>query len=132
MKPRITLLTIGVNDLEKSLAFYRGLRARAAQRRILNPPYFFRRRVMAAIPSPTKPVARSTNEAGSGTTGPSPPILALAFAVAGNSSPSAIQYTYTDFISPGYFFRRRVMATIPSPTKPVARSTNEAGSGVRR
>lgn len=25
MKPRITLLTIGVNDLEKSLAFYRGL-----------------------------------------------------------------------------------------------------------
>jgi hypothetical protein len=25
MKPRITLFTIGVNDLEKSLAFYRGL-----------------------------------------------------------------------------------------------------------
>ena len=25
MNPRITLLTIGVNDLEKSLAFYRGL-----------------------------------------------------------------------------------------------------------
>ena len=30
MKPRITLLTIGVNDLEKSLAFYRGLRARSS------------------------------------------------------------------------------------------------------
>ena len=30
MNPRITLLTIGVNDLEKSLAFYRGLRARSS------------------------------------------------------------------------------------------------------
>ena len=83
---------------------------------------------MATIPSPTKPVARSTNEAGSGTRG-GPPILALAFAVVGNSIPTAIQYTDTDFITPGYFLRRRMMATIPSPPKPVARSTNEAGSG---
>src|SRR5947209_17490644 len=86
---------------------------------------------MATIPSPTQPLARSTNEAGSGTRG-GPPILALAFAVVGNSIPTAIQYTDTDFISPGYFLRRRMMATIPSPPKPVARSTNEAGSGTSR
>ena len=80
---------------------------------------------MAAIPSPAKPVARSTNEAGSGVTTP------RAFAVAGDSIPISIPIAiqYTDFIHPPYFLRRRMMATIPSPAKPVARSTSEAGSG---
>ena len=82
---------------------------------------------MAAIPSPAKPVARSTNEAGSGVTTPK------AFAVAGDSIPISIPIAiqYTDFIYPPYFLRRRMMATIPIPAKPVARSTNEAGSGTR-
>jgi hypothetical protein len=87
----------------------------------INPPYFLRRRTMATTPSPTRPVARRTNEAGSGAT-----TEKLAFAVAGKSSPN-IQYT--DFIRASYFLRRRPKATIPSPAKPVARSTNEAGSG---
>src|SRR5205823_10249932 len=60
------------------------------------------------------------------------PILPLAFAAVRTSNPTPIHYTYTDFITPGYFLRRRMMATIPSPPKPVARSTNEAGSGTRR
>src|SRR5439155_6760278 len=49
----------------------------------------------AAIPSPAKPVARSTNEAGSGT---AEKLLPLAFAVAGKSMAAIIQYT--DFIHP--------------------------------
>src|SRR5207247_8014856 len=56
---------------------------------------FLRRRMMAAIPSPPKPVARSTNEAGSGTRGPP---TVLAFAVAGKNMAAIIQYT--DFIHP--------------------------------
>jgi hypothetical protein len=88
----------------------------------INPPYFLRRRMMATTPSPAKPVARRTTEAGSGTTA-----RTLAFAVVGNSIPSAIQYI--DFINPPYFLRRRMMATTPSPAKPVARRTTEAGSG---
>ena len=59
-----------------------------------NTAYFLRLRVMATIPSPAKPVARSTNEAGSGTRGP--PVLA--FAVAGKSMAAIIQHT--DFIHP--------------------------------
>jgi len=78
---------------------------------------------MATMPSPARPVASSTSEAGSGTAAGG----TLAFAVAGKSIPSTIQYT--DFINPPYYFRRRMMATIPSPAKPVARSTREAGSG---
>ncbi len=79
---------------------------------------------MATMPSPARPVASSTSEAGSGTAAGG----TLAFAVAGKSIPSTIQYT--DFINPPYYFRRRMMATIPSPAKPVARSTREAGSVV--
>lgn len=94
-----------------------------SDRDLENTAYFLRLRAMATIPSPTRPVARRTSEAGSGTTG----AALWAFAVAGNSIPINIQYT--DFIRASYFLRRRVMATIPSPTKPVAKSTSEAGSG---
>jgi hypothetical protein len=87
-----------------------------------NTAYFLRLRAMATTPSPTRPVARSTSEAGSGTGA-----ATWAFAVAGKNIPINIQYT--DFINPPYFLRLRAMATIPSPARPVARSTREAGSG---